>query len=90
MLITDFDHQLVGECLSDEERRALWCERPLRFKARRTWNVVQALFKGQITARSCIRALRYPAFVVGVATRPSRGGGFLLVCPAAVEAAFGS
>ncbi|SPA23725.1 hypothetical protein CBM2633_U10069 [Cupriavidus taiwanensis] len=86
MLINEIDHQLVGECDSEEEKRTLWRERSLWFRARRTWNVVQAMFKGQITARSCVRALRYPAFVVFVAMKPSRGGGLLLVCPAAVEA----
>lgn len=83
------DDQLVGFCKSQEEQVALWRARSLSFKARRTWNVVHAFLLGEVSARQCVFGLRYPAHVVGLAIKPSRGGGMLLVCPAAVAVMFG-
>lgn len=83
------DDQLVGFCDSQEEKEALWRARTMSFKARRTLNVVHALLMGKIAVRQCAFALRYPAHVVGLAIKPSRGGGMFVVCPAAVAVMFG-
>lgn len=80
------DDQLVGSCESQEEKVALWRARSLSFKARRTWNVVTAVATGYVSMRQGYFALRYPAHVVGLAIKPSRGRGMLLICPAAAEA----
>lgn len=86
--VGNVDDQLVGSCESQEEKVALWRARSLLFKTRRTWNVIHALVTGEVSVRQGIFALRYPAHVVGLAIKRSRGGGMLLVCPAAVEACF--
>lgn len=49
------------------DRESVWKARTLRFKAQHRWNVLSAFISGQISARSCLFGLRYPAAVVHLA-----------------------
>ncbi len=63
------------------DRESIWKARPLGFKARHRWNVLSAFITGDISARSCLFGLRYPAAVVHLASkRPQRG--MICICPA--------
>ncbi|WP_286788893.1 MULTISPECIES: hypothetical protein [unclassified Pseudomonas] len=62
------------------DRESIWKARPLGFKARHRWNVLSAFITGDISARSCLFGLRYPAAVVHLASkRPQQG--MICVCP---------
>ena len=64
------------------DREAVWKARPLRFKTQHRWNVLSAFITGDISARSLLFGLRYPAAVVHIASkRPRRG--MICVCPEA-------
>ncbi|ENA27505.1 hypothetical protein EGJ52_23575 [Pseudomonas luteola] len=62
------------------DRETVWKARPLGFKARHRCNVLSAFISGDISVRSCLFGLRYPAAVVHlVLKRPQQG--MICVCP---------
>jgi hypothetical protein len=62
------------------ERLATWKARPMRFKFAHRKNVVLAFLRGEISARSCWFALRYPHNAVALASK-TPGLGMVYVCP---------
>ncbi|MBW5415862.1 hypothetical protein [Pseudomonas sp. MAG002Y] len=62
------------------DRETVWKARPPGFKACHRWNVLSAFISGQISVRSLLFGLRYPAAVVHLASkRPQQG--MICVCP---------
>lgn len=62
------------------QRLATWTARPWRFKWAYRLNVLVALFRGDVRARSALMAMKYPHSVVALAHKRARG--YVYVCPA--------
>jgi hypothetical protein len=66
------------------DRETVWKARPLGFKVQHRWNVLSAFITGDISVRSLLFGLRYPAAVVHLSSKRSHQG-MICVCPETVE-----
>lgn len=82
------EQQKLKPCgLSQDERLSLWRSRPWRHRLEHRWNVVRALFGGQITLRTAWFGLKFAHLAVALVVRaPARG--MVMVCPAAAQEFF--